>query len=393
MVDGSTGLVLVDPGDEVLGRYRDEIARRAERRARDMADAARAAVTVDGAPIDVTANLGSVADARTAAAAGADGAGLVRTEFLFLDRDDAPDVAETGSGSTPRWPRRSAAGRSRSGRWTSAGTSRCATSARRRRTTRSSACAASGCPWRARNCFVAQLDAICRVARSAPVKVMFPMVTTVDELVAARRLLVDAAGPQGVPRGLRVGMMVEVPAAALNIDAFLPHVDFVSIGTNDLTQYTLAVERGNPAVASLADPLDPAVLRLVGEVARRAAGRATVSVCGEVAADEAAIPVLLGLGVGELSVSAAAVPAVKAAVRTLDLGLCAALAERCLRAGSAAEVRGLVATSARRAAATGGAGRPGRGRELSSLSRVGRATAGRPRRVRRSRARRRRAGG
>ena len=151
-----------------------------------------------------------------------------------------------------------------------------------------------------------------------------------------------------MPRGLRVGMMVEVPAAALNIDAFLPHLDFVSIGTNDLTQYTLAVERGNPAVAPLADPLDPAVLRLVGEVGRRAAGRATVSVCGEVAADEAGIPVLLGLGVGELSVSAAAVPAVKATVRTLDLGLCADLAEQCLRAGSAAEVRSLVATSARR---------------------------------------------
>ena len=142
-------------------------------------------------------------------------------------------------------------------------------------------------------------------------------------------------------------MMVEVPAAALSIDAFLPHLDFVSIGTNDLTQYTLAVERGNPAVASLADPLDPAVLRLVGEVGRRAAGRAAVSVCGEVAADEAAIPVLLGLGVGELSVSAAAVPAVKAAVRALDLGQCAALAERCLLAGSAAEVRRLVAESAR----------------------------------------------
>ena len=142
-------------------------------------------------------------------------------------------------------------------------------------------------------------------------------------------------------------MMVEVPAAALSIDAFLPHLDFVSIGTNDLTQYTLAVERGNPAVAALADPLDPAVLRLVAEVGRRAAGRATVSVCGEVAADEAAIPVLLGLGVDELSVSASAVPAVKAAVRALDLGQCTALAERCLLAGSATEVRRLVAESAR----------------------------------------------
>jgi phosphocarrier protein FPr len=137
-------------------------------------------------------------------------------------------------------------------------------------------------------------------------------------------------------------MMVEVPAAALNIEAFLPHVDFVSIGTNDLTQYTLAVERGNPAVAALADPLDPAVLRLVAEVGRRSTGRATVSVCGEVAADPHAVPLLLGLGVTELSVSPAAVPAVKAAVRQLDVRRCAELAGECLDAVSAAEVRRLV---------------------------------------------------
>src|SRR4029453_6021108 len=163
--------------------------------------------------------------------------------------------------------------------------------------------------------------AICRVAREAPVKVMFPMVSTVDELLAARRLL-DSVGP---PPGLRVGIMVEVPAAALTIDAFLPHVDFVSIGTNDLTQYTLAVERGNPAVAALADPLDPAVLRLVAEVGRRAAGRATASGWAGGAADPLAVPVLLGLGVTELSVAPTAVAAVKAAVRELDQQRCVEL--------------------------------------------------------------------
>jgi phosphocarrier protein FPr len=122
-------------------------------------------------------------------------------------------------------------------------------------------------------------------------------------------------------------------------------VDFLSIGTNDLTQYTLAVERGNSAVAPLADPLDPAVLRLVAEVGRRSTGRAAVSVCGEAASDPLAIPVLLGLGVTELSVSPAAVPAVKAAVRELDLRSCAELAERCLSAADAAEVRRLVGTA------------------------------------------------
>ena len=177
------------------------------------------------------------------------------------------------------------------------------------------------------------------MAGTAPVKVMFPMVSTVDELLAARRLL-DSVG---CPQNLRVGIMVEVPAAALSIDAFLPHLDFVSIGTNDLTQYTLAAERGNPAVAELADPLDPAVLRLIAEVGRRAAGRVPVSVCGEVAADPLAVPLLLGAGVTELSVAVSAVPAVKAAVRALDLRDCIDLAKRCLEATSAAEVRRLAA--------------------------------------------------
>src|SRR5205823_1131328 len=134
--------------------------------------------------------------------------------------------------------------------------------------------------------------------------------------------------------------MVEVPAAALKIAAFLPYVDFVSIGTNDLTQYTLAAERGNPAVAALADPLDPAVLRLIAEVAR-GKGEVTVSVCGEMAADEAAIPLLVGMSVTELSVAAQAVPAVKAAVRRLDTRQCTHLVERALQASSAAEVRAL----------------------------------------------------
>ena len=115
-------------------------------------------------------------------------------------------------------------------------------------------------------------------------------------------------------------MMIEVPAAALKIETFLPHLDFVSIGTNDLTQYTLAAERGNGAVAALSDALDPGVLRLIDHVCRAARGRVEVAVCGEAASDELAIPVLAGLGVRELSVSPYAVPRVKATIRELDLG-------------------------------------------------------------------------
>ena len=357
VVDGTAGRLVVDPPDDVLAGYRREVTRLADLRQRNVADAVRPARTADGVPVDVTANLGSVADARAAAAAGADGAGLVRTEFLFLDREHPP----TGDEQEREYRAMTDAfgGRPITVRTLDVGGDKPLKYLRQD---------AEANPFLglrglrlslARpDLFLEQLAAICRVARSAPVKVMFPMVTTVDEFLAARSLLEQAAGPEGMPPSLRVGMMAEVPAAALNIEAFLPHVDFVSIGTNDLTQYTLAVERGNPAVAALADPLDPAVLRLVAEVGRRAVGRATVSVCGEVASEEAAIPVLLGLGVTELSVTAAAVPAVKAAVRGLDLRQCTDLADRCLLAGTAAEVRRLVAEDTRPLSGRGRAVRP-----------------------------------
>jgi len=187
-----------------------------------------------------------------------------------------------------------------------------------------------------------QLAAVCGTARRFPIDVMFPMLTTPGELVEARHVLAEAAGPGGLPDGLRVGMMIEVPSAALKIEAFLPHVDFVSIGTNDLTQYAMAAERGNGAVAALSDPLDPGVLRLVDHVCRAARGRIDVAVCGEAAADELAVPVLAGLGVHELSVGPAAVPRVKAAVRELDVPRCVDLAARALDLADADDVRKLV---------------------------------------------------
>jgi len=188
------------------------------------------------------------------------------------------------------------------------------------------------------------LVAVCRTARRSPTSVMFPMVSTLGELLEARQILADAAGPTGPPDDLHVGMMVEVPAAALKIETFLPHVDFVSIGTNDLTQYTLAAERGNGAVAALSDALDPGVLQLIDHVCRAALGRVDVAVCGEAASDELAIPVLVGLGIRELSVSPSAVPRVKAAIRELNVRRCVALAQHALTLAGADEVRKLVLT-------------------------------------------------
>ena len=172
---------------------------------------------------------------------------------------------------------------------------------------------------------------------------MFPMVSQVDELTQAVALLREAAGPAGLPADLQLGIMVEVPAAALKLATFLPHLDFVSIGTNDLTQYALAAERGNAGVAALFDVLDPGVLQLVAQTCAAADGHVLVSVCGESASDPAAVPLLVGLGVRELSVAPAAVPSVKAQVRTLDLETCRSLAAKALVANNSDEVRRLVA--------------------------------------------------
>jgi phosphocarrier protein FPr len=183
-----------------------------------------------------------------------------------------------------------------------------------------------------------QLRALCAVAAEAPVSIMFPMVSAIDELHEAKQLLAEACNG-AVPANLRVGIMVEVPAVALKAAAFAPHVDFFSIGTNDLTQYALAAERGSDAVAQLADPLDPGLLALLA--ATVSAGR-PVAVCGELAADERATQLLIGLGVRELSVSPAAAPVVKQAVRAVDATEAAALAAQALAAPDAAAVRALL---------------------------------------------------
>ncbi|HEX2804834.1 MAG TPA: putative PEP-binding protein, partial [Kineosporiaceae bacterium] len=189
-----------------------------------------------------------------------------------------------------------------------------------------------------------QLAAVVRVARQSPVSVMFPMVSAVTELMAARALLDDAVRREGGswPAGLQVGIMVEVPAAALKAGSFAPHVDFLSVGTNDLTQYTLAAERGNDATAGLGDPFDPSVLRLIDATCTGAGPDTLVAVCGELAADERAAALLVGLGVRELSVTPRAVPAVKQAVRAVDLGAARELVGRALDADGPDAVRSLL---------------------------------------------------
>jgi phosphocarrier protein FPr len=298
--------------------------------------------------VPVLANVSSVADAETAVASGADGSGLVRTEVLFADRWEPPSVAEQAEtllALAERFNGRPLTVRT----WDVGGDKPLPFLALPReanpflgvRGLRAFLGRAAPLPSRV---LADQLTAVCRAAREAPISVMFPMVTLRAEVDGALRLLREAAGADP-PEGLRVGIMVEVPAAALAVRSLAAGLDFVSIGTNDLAQYALAADRGNDAVAELADPLAPGVLRLVDLVGRERPDGVTVAVCGDLASRPEAVPLLLGLGVDELSCVPAVVPDVKAAVRRIDLGQARALTRDALQAEDAAGVRALLAAA------------------------------------------------
>jgi multiphosphoryl transfer protein len=349
LLDGEQGSVQVAPSraDLAAAGQADQQRRQAGERARRRA--AEPAITADGTKIEVAANAGSPEDVRHAVEAGADGIGLLRTEFLFLAASSLPteteqaavyaDLAGVLAGRPmiirtmdvgadkplPYLPRDAEPNPALGQRGIRLGLART-------------------------DVLLAQLRAVLRVAADHPVKLMFPMVATSREVRAALGLVGDArrqlaAEGVAVPAEgtMEVGIMIEVPAAALTAARLAPDVDFFSVGTNDLTQYTLAADREVSAVADLSDALHPAVLLLIGRAAAAAdaAGRWT-GVCGELAADPLAVPLLLGLGVRELSVGAAAVASVKEIVRATDLAAAAELARQAVDLPSADAVRELV---------------------------------------------------
>jgi multiphosphoryl transfer protein len=342
-LDGDAGAVVVDPAEELVRAYEQRRAEREEDARRARASAQRPAQTRDGHRIEVVANVGSPEDVDAAVASGAEGVGLLRTEFLFLERDSLPtedeqyaayaDIAERlqgrplilrtldiGADKPLRYvPRRPEANPFLGMRGIRLGLVR-------------------------PELLEPQLRAALRVAAEHPLKVMFPMVTTLAEYRRAVSLLDGARDQLGERAGrMGVGIMVEVPAAALAAESFAPEVDFFSIGTNDLVQYTMAAERGNEAVAALGDGLHPAVLRLIRTVVEAAEAHGKwVGVCGELGADPLAVPLLVGLGVSELSVNPPAIPATKEAVRQLDSEAAGRLAREALRLSSAEDVRALV---------------------------------------------------
>lgn len=349
-VDGDRGAVDVDPAPELVARLTARRAADDHRRSSALLAAAAPAVTRDGLAILVEANAGSAHEGAAIVAAGADGVGLLRTEFLFLDRDTAPDEDEqyrayaelaAGLGGRPLVVRTLDAGADKPAPWLPGGQPTEANPALGLRGLRLGLARPE--------MLLTQLRAVLRAAAEHPIRLMFPMVTTVDEVRRAKAMLAEAAATlvrrgQAVPDRMPVGIMVEVPAAALRTRHLAKEVDFLSIGTNDLTQYALAVDRGNSLVAALGDGLDPAVLGLIATVVRGARARALpVAVCGALAGDVCAVPVLVGLGVTELSVPPSAVATVKQVVRDLDAGAAAVVAERLLSLESAAAVRHMLA--------------------------------------------------
>jgi phosphoenolpyruvate-protein phosphotransferase/dihydroxyacetone kinase phosphotransfer subunit len=346
LVDGSDGVVVIDPEPDVCARYRERAADQRVRAEDLLARSARPAITTDGTRIDVVANIASVDDAVQAVRHGGDGVGLLRTEFLFLDRAEPPGEDEQLQIYTSIAD--ALEGRRLTIRTLDVGGDKPVPYLR----SSSEANPFLGCrglrlSLRHPELFKAQLRALVRLGVQHPVTVLFPMVTTVDELRAARALLAEVASEVGYPSGqlppaFEVGAMAEVPAFALRARAAVPLVDVISVGSNDLTQYTAAAERGNPSVGALADGLDPAVLRLVADITQAAASVTRVAVCGELAAEPGAAALLIGLGVRELSMNPRSIPEIKSFVRSMSIPRAQHLAGLALQRDSAASVRALL---------------------------------------------------
>ncbi|MEA3172754.1 MAG: multiphosphoryl transfer protein [Gammaproteobacteria bacterium] len=342
IVDADSGTLHFAPDTAALAKAKSAVDARVAQSAALRLAAARECRSLDGTRVEVFANLGSAADAVAAVANGAEGCGLLRTEFLFIDRDTAPtEVEQLESYQTIA---QTLAGRPLILRMMDVGGDKPlrylplppednpALGLRGVRT-------ALLHPDLMRT----QLRAALRVKPVGVVRLLIPMVTDVSEILAVRSLVDELAAELELEGRISLGVMIETPAAALTAAALIPEADFLSIGSNDLTQYTLAMDRGHSQLARRTDALHPAVLQLIAAAAgaAEAAGK-LVAVCGGVAADSTAVPILLGLGIRELSVVPAAIPALKRQIGGLRIDACRDLAKRCLVLGSATEVRGLV---------------------------------------------------
>ncbi len=343
IVDGFRGSVILQPTAEVLAHYRERMQVRASRvtklgELRDLP-----AVTQDGVHIQLMANIEFPYEVQACLSRGAEGVGLYRTEFLYLGSSKEPTEQQhfeayhrvvTAMQGKPVVMRTLDLGADKMGQ----------TPQSERENNPFLGLRSIRLSLRNPQMFRTQLRAMLRAATGGDLRIMFPMITTLHELRTSRMVLrqvMDDLREEGtnVPENVAVGMMVEVPAAVLMLDHLLPEVDFVSIGTNDLIQYTLAVDRTNEYVADLYTGLDPAVLRLIKQSVDKAIEfDVDVSVCGEMSSNPLCALLLVGFGVKTLSAPPSALPQVKQAIRNVRWADCEAMALRSLEFGTAREV-------------------------------------------------------
>ena len=341
ILDGGKGILRLNPTPEEVARIRQTQEQWADRRQIDLAAAHQPAITLDGQRVEVVGNIGGLADAEQIPALGGEGVGLLRSEFLFMERSTAPSedeqfeaykaIAEALGPERPLIIRTLDVGGDKplsylpipkednpflGERGLRVGLDR---------------------PEMLRT----QLRAILRAAAFGKVLIMFPMVALLSELRDAKAMLEEEQQQLNVAP-IPVGIMVEIPVAAVMAAQFAREADFFSIGTNDLTQYTLAMDRGHPKLAPKVDGLNPGVLRLIAWTVQAAHAEGKwVGVCGGIASDPQAVPLLIGMGVDELSASLPTIPGIKAQIRNLRLSECQALAQRALTLETGAEVRAL----------------------------------------------------
>ncbi|MBW4460291.1 MAG: phosphoenolpyruvate--protein phosphotransferase [Nodosilinea sp. WJT8-NPBG4] len=341
ILDGTKGRVRLNASVDELEQTQNRIVRQKAKQAKDLEHAFAPAITQDGQQIEVVANIGSQKDAEASLKVGGEGVGLLRTEFVFMEASSAPTEDEQeaiyagilrvlgdrpmiirtldvgGDKPLPYLPMAHEENPFLGERGIRLGFDR---------------------PELMRT----QFRAILKASTAGKARVMFPMIARMEELEMAKAVMEEERQKLGVPP-IEIGIMVEVPAAAVSAERFAEQVDFFSIGTNDLTQYTLAMDRGHPKLAPYVDALNPSVLRMIDLTVRGADKHGKwVGVCGGMAGDPQAVPILMGLGVKELSVSVPVIPAVKAQVRALSYSHCQELAQQALNLDSAAQVRDLV---------------------------------------------------
>jgi phosphoenolpyruvate-protein phosphotransferase len=347
ILDGTHAEALIDPDDDTVARYREKIET-----ARNINDAAmkqthEPAITKDGVRLEVVSNIGNVEGARQSIENGAEGVGLLRTEFLYLERNSIPTEEEQYKaykaildvfGELPVVLRTLDVGGDKEIPYLGLAAESNSFLGQR---------ALRLCLVRP-DIFKPQLRAALRAGVGNNLKMMFPMVATAQEVRDARKVLEECISElkaEGKPfaENIEVGIMVEIPSAALVADQLAKEVDFFSIGTNDLSQYTMAADRTNPKVSELSNAFFPAVLRLIRDVIKAAHAEGKwVGMCGELAGEPLAAPILLGLGLDEFSMNPPMVPLIKQILRGLDAGEMKSVAEQALNLESPKQIEDLV---------------------------------------------------